>query len=104
MDHIHMLFTLLIFHSAADLLLCNIFHGKAHPAHSVFAKTYHGYLVTQGKDIFYTVNSSFGNLGNMHHTFFTRSKFHKCAKLLNAYHNSLEDLPLLIVRNDGLRL
>ena len=37
------------------------------------------------KNILYTVDSLFGNLGNVYHSLFARCELDKCTKLFDAY-------------------
>ena len=48
------------------------------------------------------VDSFFGNLGNMNHTFFAGSEFNESTEFLNTYYHTLEDLAFLEICGNNL--
>ena len=83
-----------------SLLLSHILNGEADSTHLILAQAYYCYYVSQGQDIFYTVDSLLSDLGDVYHAFLTGCEFDECTELLDAYYLALEDLTFLEVSCD----
>ena len=85
-----------------SLLLSYILHGEADSSHLILAQAYYCYYVSQGQDIFYTVDSLLSDLGDVYHAFLTGCELDECTEFLDAYYLALEYLTFFEVRCDNL--
>ena len=77
-----------------SLLLCYILHGEADSAHLILTQAYYSHYIAQSQNIFYTVDSLLGDLGDVYHAFLARCELDECTELLDADYLTLEDLAL----------
>ena len=83
-------------------LFCYISHAEAESSHLVFAHANNFYNITNIKNIFYFVDSLFRNLRNVNHSFFSRSEFNKCSKLLDACYFTFKNLACFLICYDNV--
>ena len=65
-------------------ILRHIFDAEADASHLVFSKAYNFHNIAQCQNVFYMVDTLFCDLGDVYHTFFSRSELKESTELFDA--------------------
>lgn len=70
----------------------NILDTEAYTAHLIFAHADYFYNIAKADNVFYFLNTLFGELGDVYQTFFSRCEFKESTEVFDADNFSGQDL------------